>query len=72
MQIFCVNIGEPRNPGRDNEVHNKTTGCKWMPSAQNQKDLGSHDDCHGAVEKAKRTHPKADGCATCCPGCNKG
>lgn len=47
MPRFIINKNAQSNG--DHEVHNATTGCAYMPNTENQIDLGSHTDCHGAV-----------------------
>jgi len=68
MSQFCVNQNTDREG--NHEVHNISKGCKTMPNLENQLGLGEFPSCHGAVEKAKKTFPKADGCANCCPDCH--
>jgi len=70
MSIFIVNKNQQRNG--DHEVHNKTTGCTFMPDAQNQLDLGSHATCYGAVQAAKMKWPsdRINGCFYCCNACH--
>jgi hypothetical protein len=50
----------------DHEVH--VYGCQWFPS--DARYLGDYTSCSPAVAEAKRTYPKANGCATCCPACH--
>lgn len=47
MVRFIINHNAQSNG--DHEVHNATYGCTFMPTAENQIDLGSHLSCHGAV-----------------------
>ena len=54
----------------EHEVH--TTTCSQRPKPENQKKLGYFSDCHGAVREAKKYYNNVDGCAYCCPDCNKG
>lgn len=68
MPYFIVNKQVQSNG--DHEVHNTTTGCSYMPSAANQLSLGIHDNCHGAVARAKQTYPQSNGCFYCCPACH--
>lgn len=70
MPHFIVNRNAQDNG--DHEVHNKTTGCNYMPEPQNQVDLGQHDSCHGAVAYAKRRWPQArvNGCYWCANACH--
>ncbi|WAC22434.1 hypothetical protein [Blastomonas sp. SL216] len=68
MPTYIVNKQVQTNG--DHEVHNTTTGCIYMPSIANQLDLGYHDNCHGAVTKAKLTYSQSNGCFYCCPACH--
>ena len=70
MPRFIINKNAQSN--RDNEVHNATTGCTYMPNPENQIDLGTHVDCHGAVSQAKRTwlNERINGCYYCCNPCH--
>jgi len=70
MPHFIVNRQAQSNG--DHEVHNKTAGCSYMPREANQKDLGYHSDCHGAVREAKRTYSQSNGCYYCCNACHTG
>lgn len=70
MARFILNSNQ--QPNGDNEVHNATTGCNWMPESQNQINLGEYTSCHGAVAAAKATYSNAriNGCIHCCPACH--
>jgi len=70
MARFILNSNQ--QPNGDNEVHNATTGCNWMPESQNQINLGEYPNCHGAVAAAKAAYGNAriNGCAYCCPACH--
>lgn len=70
MPIFVINKNQQSNG--DNEVHNATTGCAYMPNTENQIDLGSHTNCRGAVATAKSTwsDAKINGCYYCCNECH--
>lgn len=72
MQRFILNKNQQANG--DYEVHNRTTGCDWMPAPENQIDLGYHPSCHSAVQDAKQRYPGAasgiNGCAYCAPSCH--
>ncbi|MBL4692469.1 MAG: hypothetical protein JKY92_03975 [Magnetovibrio sp.] len=67
MPAYIVNKNAQTNG--DHEVHKN--GCAYMPDIANRLPLGVHASCGPAVTKAKRTFPSADGCAYCCPTCNK-
>ncbi|SIO13568.1 hypothetical protein SAMN02745824_3089 [Parasphingorhabdus marina DSM 22363] len=70
MPHFIVNKNAQSNG--DHEVHNKTAGCNNMPLASNQKDLGYHTSCYGAVAEAKKTYPQSNGCYYCANACHTG
>jgi hypothetical protein len=71
MPQFIVN-SNAQPVSQDHEVHNKTTGCSYMPQASNQIDLGYHASCHGAVTAAKGKLPgkRVNGCYYCCKECH--
>lgn len=54
------------------EVHIST--CSYLPSYQNQQNLGYHGDCHSAIASAKSLDSSKyyDGCFWCCRECHKG
>lgn len=70
MAWFIINKNAQSNG--DHEIHNATTGCTYMPAAENQIDLGNHLTCHNAVAEAKRRWPtsKINGCYYCCNACH--
>ena len=70
MPRFIINKNQ--QPNGDNEVHNATTGCSYMPRPENQVDLGSHLNCHGAVAYAKGQwlNARINGCYYCCNSCH--
>ena len=70
MPTFVINRNQQSNG--DHEVHNKTTGCSYMPNIENQINLGIHDSCHGAVAEAKKKWPnnRINGCYYCCNPCH--
>ena len=70
MPYYIVNRNAQANG--DHEVHNRTAGCSYMPAPANRKDLGAHNDCRGAVRKARETYSKANGCYYCCNACHTG
>lgn len=59
-------------PNGDYEIHNGTKGCNWMPSKDNQIDLGSFPSCIEAVVYAKTTYDnhQINGCKFCCEPCH--
>jgi len=71
MPYFILN--KTRQANSDHEVHNKTTGCPWMPLVENQIDLGWHLSSRDAVAHAKKQYPdwKIDGCSHCCKDSHK-
>lgn len=70
MPSFIINKNAQSNG--DHEVHNTTSGCSYMPNAENQISLGDHPSCHGAVAKAKNNWPdhRINGCYYCCNPCH--
>ncbi|MBB87297.1 MAG: hypothetical protein CMP06_08370 [Xanthomonadales bacterium] len=70
MPRFVMNKNAQSNG--DHEVHNTTSGCRYMPQPFNQIDLGVHLTCHGAVAQAKRQYPswRINGCYYCCNVCH--
>ncbi|AUG09809.1 hypothetical protein CXQ82_25750 [Pseudomonas sp. S09G 359] len=70
MQSFVINKNMQANG--DHEVHNTTTGCSYMPLAENQIALGSHLTCIGAVSAARSNWPneRINGCFYCCNPCH--
>lgn len=70
MPKFIINRNTQANG--DNEVHNSTTGCIYMPKSENQIDLGYHNSCKEAVADAKRrwSNNKINGCFYCCNACH--
>lgn len=51
----------------DHEVH--TANCNYLPS--DRKYLGEFNNCNDAVNEAKKTYLKVDGCYWCCNSCHK-
>lgn len=70
MTRFIINKKSQANG--DNEVHNTTNGCLYMPNIENQIDLGYHSSCKEAVTyaKTKYTNNKINGCYYCCRNCH--
>lgn len=69
MPYFIVNRNA--QPNGDHEVHNLTTGCNYMPSVENRVDLGAHDTCHGAVNRAiSLGYTRVNGCFWCANECH--
>ncbi len=70
MANYCVNKNAQSNG--DHEVHNLDAGCSRLPDVSNRLSLGSHQNCSTAVQKAKQTYPKSNGCFYCSPACHTG
>ena len=68
MTHYIVNLNAQSNG--DHEVHNKTTGCIFMPDPSNQLNLGHHESCHEAVVEARRYCKQANGCRHCTGECH--
>lgn len=70
MPRFIVN--RQQQPNGDNEVHNETTGCDYMPLPQNREPLGEHNSCREAVALAKGrfSNARINGCFYCCRACH--
>ena len=66
MNKYYVN--KHKQPNGDHEVHK--SGCKYMPSAENQKYLGEFYFCLSAVNEAKKTYPQSNGCYFCSNDCH--
>jgi hypothetical protein len=66
MNDYYVNKNQQSNG--DHEVHK--SGCSWMPAEQNRIHLGKFDNCHKAVQAAKRHYSKVNGCYYCCRKCH--
>lgn len=69
LKAYYVNR-ETNNPNNNHEVH--ISGCQWMPSEINRDYLGMFNSCTEALNRARISYTNVDGCATCCPDCNKG
>jgi hypothetical protein len=67
MKSYYVNKNAQSNG--DHEVHNES--CPYLPGTQNRMYLGVYSSCKPAVDEAKKTYSKADGCAYCSPDCHK-
>ncbi|OOV18630.1 hypothetical protein [Flavobacterium sp. LM4] len=66
MKNYYVN-NTPQLNG-DHEVH--TDDCRYFESIVSKKYLGAFSNCKPAVDEAKITHPKSNGCKTCCNACH--
>lgn len=63
-------VNKNPQPSGQHEVHETTCNRGALP--QNQKDLGWHSSCSGAVTLAKTHYPTADGCEYCSKACSNG
>jgi len=66
MAKYYVNKNAQSNG--DHEVH--TTGCSFMPNQENRTYLGEFLTCRPAVQEAKKTYPKSNGCYYCSKTCH--
>jgi hypothetical protein len=66
MARFYVNKNAQENG--DHEVHK--SDCSFLPSEENRLFLGSFDNCTDAVNEAKKTDPKSNGCYFCSKECH--
>ncbi len=66
MASYYVNKNPQANG--DHEVHRGS--CDWLPEPHNREFLGDFSSCRPAVQEAKRTYPRADGCKYCSPECH--
>ncbi len=66
MSRYYVNKNAQANG--DHEVH--TTGCSYMPKAENRTYLGDFTSCQPAVREAKKTYTKSNGCFYCSRPCH--
>ena len=67
MAKYYVNKNAQDNG--DHEVHKYD--CSWLPKPENREYLGDFSSCRGAVQKAKKKYPTADGCKWCSLECHK-
>jgi len=58
---------QPQSNG-DREVH--TENCRFVPNSSNRIDLGLHNNCKTAVEKAKQYYSQVNGCYHCSYSCH--
>ncbi len=68
MAQYCVN--ENAQDSGDHEVHNLDVGDACLPDLGNRHALGDHLSCSTAVDEAKKTYAKSNGCAHCAPDCH--
>jgi len=66
MSYYYVNKNAQDNG--DHEVH--TTGCSFMPKAENRIYLGDFATCRPAVTEAKKHYVKSNGCFYCSNDCH--
>lgn len=67
MARYYVNKNAQVESG-DHEVH--TTGCSWLPDAENRIYLGDFYSCFSAVAKAREYYTQVDGCYWCSRDCH--
>lgn len=69
MPNYCANKNAQSNG--DHEVHVLTPGASTrLPESYNPLNLGYHGNCQSAVQQAKVTYWKSNGCWHCCPTCH--
>ncbi len=69
MPSYCVNKKAQLNG--DHEVHDLTPGvCPTLPALDKRLALGYHGTCTTAVQQAKQTYWKSNGCYHCCRSCH--
>lgn len=66
MARYYVNKNAQSNG--DHEVHK--SGCSYMPDTENRLYLDDFDNCKDAIEEAKKTYSKSNGCYYCCNECH--
>ena len=66
MASYYVNKNEQQNG--DHEVH--TTGCSWLPNAENRIYLGEFGSCSSAVTEARKYYLQVNGCYFCSNDCH--
>ena len=66
MALYYVNKNAQSNG--DHEVH--TTGCSWLPKAENRIYLGDFLSCHPAVTEARNHYTQVNGCKHCSLPCH--
>lgn len=66
-------INKNQQPSGDFEVH-RSTGCPHPAAQENRISLGNWDNCHQAVQEAKRRFSgqksHINGCYWCCNPCH--
>ncbi|ELK46336.1 hypothetical protein QRD89_18025 [Halobacillus sp. ACCC02827] len=66
MAQYFANQNQQADGGH--EVH--VEGCNFMPFEKNLLALGGHSECSSALEEARNTFDKVNGCQHCCPDCH--
>jgi len=66
MSRYYVNKNTQANG--DHEVH--TTGCSFLPDAENRIYLGDFNSCAPAVTAAKKIYSQSNGCYYCSRSCH--
>jgi hypothetical protein len=68
MQITFYLTADPQDEGR-RFLH--TEGCQIRQHHLNGTvELGTFGHCAEALEEARKTHPRTNGCALCAPDCH--
>lgn len=52
-------------PNGEHEVHVRGSVWSCLPAEADQREIGSHDDCEGALRIARLFYGRANGCARC-------
>lgn len=68
VEVTRYYVNKEAQDNGDHEVH--TSGCSFLPSAENRKYLGEFSSCEGAVREAKKNYSQADGCYYCSRDCH--
>ncbi len=71
MPTYIVNRNAQSNG--DYEVHDETSGCRWLPANSNRVSLGFFFGCSDAVSAARaKGYSPANGCFFCARECHTG
>lgn len=61
-------VNKNAQPTGEHEVHQ--SNCSHLPDEENKLFLGSFDNCHAAIRKAKEHYTNVDGCYYCSNECH--
>lgn len=61
-------VNKQAQPTGEHEVHKED--CTYLPTEENRLYLGSFDNCHDAIKKAKEYYDNVDGCYYCSEECH--